>query len=73
MPRNPNNSNQFIAGQLPQIKFKGKKYFVDGRSKQVRNVENHNDQLDVCYDENIWNNLTGQAKNIIKYEFHGVK
>jgi len=72
MPRNPENINEFIAGQLPVIKFKRKNYFVDGRMKIVRNVKNFMDELDVESDE-IWNRLRKKTRNIICFEFHGSK
>lgn len=73
MPRNTDNSNEFIAGELPVITFNGQRYVVDGRAKQVRNARDFTQELDVCYDDNIWDNLSKQAKSVIKYEFHGVK
>jgi len=70
MPRNPENINEFIAGQLPVIKFNKKDYYVDGRMKTVRNVKNFMDELDV---DSVWEKLTKQDRNVICFEFHGSK
>ena len=70
MPRNPENNNEFIAGQLPVITFKKKSYYVDGRLKVVRNVKDFSDELDT---DAVWHKLSKEKRNIICYEFHGSK
>jgi len=39
MPRNPENISEFIAGQLPVIKFNKKDYYVDGRMKNCKECQ----------------------------------
>ena len=73
MPRNPNNPSEFIAGKLPLITYNSQQYVVDGRLKQVRCMNDFSQCLDVAYDQNIWDNLSQDAKTVIQYEFHGVK
>ena len=43
MPRNPNNPDEFVAGQLPKIMCNNKQYYVDGRMQQIRNVDDYSD------------------------------
>lgn len=69
MPRNPNNINEFIAGVLPTITFEGKKYYVDGRLKEMRNI---NDFMDKIYDhDEVFEKLSKKDISIICYEFEG--
>lgn len=70
MPRSQENTNEFIAGELPVITFKNKKYYVDGRLKVVRNVKDFSDEL---YVDEVWNRLSKEKRNIICFEFHGSK
>lgn len=76
MPRNPHNRNEFIAGVLPSIQIKDpstgltKSYFVDGRLEELRNVDDFMDKI-TCVDDDIWELLSQQSKNIIVYEFYG--
>lgn len=76
MPRNPINRNEFIAGVLPTVKIEDpntgltKSYFVDGRLEELRNVDDFMDKI-TCVDDDIWDLLSQQSKNIIVYEFYG--
>lgn len=76
MPRNPINRNEFIAGVLPTVKIQDpntgltKSYFVDGRLEELRNVDDFMDKI-TCVDNDIWDLLSQQSKNIIVYEFYG--
>lgn len=70
MPRSKTNRDEFFAGVLPKIKFQDKEYFVDGRLKQLRNVEDFNDTLDESEDE-VWEQLSQEAKDVIVYEYYG--
>lgn len=70
MPRNPNNRNEFIAGMLPVVEIEGKKFYVDGRLEQLRNVEDFNDSIN-CVDDDIWELLSPKDRNIVIYEFMG--
>lgn len=76
MPRNPINRNEFIAGVLPTVKIQDpntgltKSYFVDGRLEELRNVDDFMDKI-TCVDDDIWDLLSQQSKNIIVYEFYG--
>ena len=69
MPRSK-KTNQFVAGPLPVIKYKNKKYFVDGRMQEVRNVNDFTDVLDVD-DDPVWDKLSKESKKVIEFEFHG--
>ena len=77
MPRNPNNRNEFIAGNLRVISFNRKRYFVDGRMKELRNVNDFMDKIIIP--ENVLVRdyrqgsvrLSKQAQRIINYEFFG--
>jgi len=69
MPRNPNNINEFIAGVLPTITFEGKKYYVDGRLKEMRQVDDHFDKI--YDDDEVWEKLSKKDKSIICFEFAG--
>ena len=69
MPRNPNNSSEFIAGQLPKIKHKGKEYFVDGRMKELRNVSHPMDKFD---GDSEFYSLSKKKQDIIIFEFYGI-
>ena len=76
MPRNPKDSNEFIAGQLPVVTYKKNKYYVDGRMKELRNVEDHTKRFG-CEDvpdliNLMEKNLSPSDLAIIKYEFFGV-
>lgn len=71
MPRNQNNPNEFIAGVLPTISYNGNKYFVDGRLREMRNV---NDFMDKIYDtDEVFDNISQEDISIICYEFEGSK
>ena len=71
MPRSKDGQT-FIAGVLPTITVNNKKYFVDGRMKQLRNIDDFNDNFeDIEYDEETWNSLSEKDKKIIVFEFHG--
>jgi len=69
MPRNPNNTNEFIAGPLPTITYLNKKYFVDGRMKQIRQTEDFTNILPD--NDETWSRLTRKDKEIICFEFYG--
>jgi len=71
MPRNPENPDEFIAGKLPEITHNGKQYYVDGRMKELRNTEDHADKISAD-DEETWQRLTRQQKEIIVFQFYGV-
>jgi hypothetical protein len=70
MPRCKTKSNQFVAGMLPTINFNNKKYFVDGRLEQLRNVNDFSDSIN-CVDDDIFNLLSNTDKTILIYEFTG--
>ncbi len=71
MPRNQTNSNEFFAGILPTISFQDKKYFVDGRIKEMRNTEDFFDKLEDT--DEVWELLSKEDKAIICYEYHGAR
>jgi hypothetical protein len=76
MPRNPENKNEFIAGMLPTVSIKHPStglttsYFVDGRLQELRNVDDFMDKI-TCVDDDVWELLSPQARNIIVYEYYG--
>ena len=76
MPRNPNNRNEFIAGQLPTVSINHPQtklkinYYVDGRMQELRNVNDFSDRI-TCVDDDIWELLSAKDRNIITYEFMG--
>jgi hypothetical protein len=70
MPRCKTNSNQFVAGMLPTINFNNKKYFVDGRLEQLRNINDFSDSINFV-DDDIFNLLSNTDKTILIYEFTG--
>lgn len=71
MPRSQDNPNEFIAGVLPTITYQGKKYFVDGRLKEMRNVD---DFFDKIYDtDEVFEQLAKEDISIVCYEFEGAK
>ena len=69
MPRNPQNPSEFIAGPLPVIEYNGKKYYVDGRMEQVRNVEDFSDILEPS--EEVAQGMSAEAEKIIMFEMYG--
>ena len=69
MPRSKQNRDEFVAGALPTITYDNKKYFVDGRLKQLRNTEDFMDKLET--DDEVWDKLSIADKNVITYEFYG--
>jgi len=76
MPRNPENSNEFIAGQLPIVTFKRKKYYVDGRMKELRNVKDFMDRFecrDISDESVLARNMSLSDLAILNYEFFGIK
>lgn len=76
MPRNPDNRNEFIAGKLPIVTFKRKKYYVDGRMMELRNVKDFMDKLE-CRDISDVNkfakNMSNSDLTILNYEFFAIK
>jgi hypothetical protein len=76
MPRNPNNSSEFIAGMLPTIQITHPEtkltttYFVDGRLQELRNVNDFMDRI-TCVDDDVWELLSPKDRNILLYEFEG--
>lgn len=76
MPRNPNNSSEFIAGMLPTVQITHPKtkltttYFVDGRLQELRNVNDFMDKI-TCVDDDVWELLSTKDRNILLYEFEG--
>lgn len=76
MPRNPKNRNEFVAGILPTVKLTDPKtgltktYFVDGRLEELRNVDDFMDKI-TCVEDEIWEQLSNEHRNIICYEFMG--
>ena len=78
MPRNPSNSNEFIAGMLPMISIKHPikekviSYFVDGRLQELRNVDDFMDRI-TCIDDDVWDLMSNKDRSIITYEFYGEK
>lgn len=69
MPRNQ-KTNEFEAGALRTITYKKEKYFVDGRLKQVRNIEDFMDVLDV-EDDAIFDALSREDRDTVVGEFYG--
>jgi len=70
MPRNPSNSNEFVAGALPVVSIGKKKFYVDGRLQELRNTNNFMDKIDYFEDE-LWDKLPVKVQKVILYEFHG--
>jgi hypothetical protein len=76
MPRNPENKNEFIAGMLPIVNIKHPEtgatvtYFVDGRMQELRNVNDFMDKI-TCFDDDVWELLSPEARNTIVYEYFG--
>ncbi len=76
MPRNPKNRNEFIAGALPTVKLIHPEtglettYYVDGRLEELRNVNDFMDCIK-CVDDDVWELLSPQDRNIVAYELMG--
>jgi len=68
MPRSK-KTNEFVAGPLPTITYKGEKYFVDGRMREVRHTKDFSKTLDVDYDASI--KLSKKDSKIVRWEFIG--
>lgn len=69
MPRSKANPEQFETGALPKITVSNQTYFVDGRMKELRNVNDFMDKPQV--NDNFWARLTKDQKSIVKFEFYG--
>lgn len=69
MPRNK-ETNEFEAGMLRTITYKGQKYFVDGRLKECRNVYEHWTKLDVD-NQNIFDALSKEDQETVVGEYYG--
>jgi len=63
MPRDK-VTREFVAGVLHTITFQCKKYFVDGRLKECRSVDEHWVKLDPC-DEDVYNLLSEEVSNML--------
>lgn len=78
MPRSKTNREEFVAGVLPTIKIKHPikgqtiSYFVDGRLKELRNVDDFMDKI-TCVDDDVWELLSKGDRQTITYEFYGDK
>lgn len=78
MPRSKTNREEFVAGVLPIIQINhpvlGKKisYFVDGRLRELRNVDDFMDKI-TCVDDDVWELLSSNDRKTITYEFYGDK
>ena len=76
MPRSKTNKEEFVAGILPVIRLKHPargqvlSYFVDGRLKELRNVDDFMDKI-TCVDDDVWDLLSRNDRNVITYEFYG--
>ena len=68
MPRNKDNPKEFIAGALPQVKFNKKNYFIDGRMKELRNVNDFMDKIKVDYE---YDYLPKRVQKEIYFECYG--
>ena len=67
MPRNPNNREQWVAGQLPIVTLNNRQYYVDGRLQELRNIDEF---MDVLRAEDI-ESITETDRKVINYEFYG--
>lgn len=72
MPRNPQNPEEFIAGQLPIVAIGRKSYYVDGRMRMLRNTANFMDSITGWTDKE-WESLPPNVRKVIAYEFYGEK
>lgn len=72
MPRNPDNRNEFIAGKLPIVKFENDKFFVDGRMRELRNINDFSHKITEEDFLSIKNKFKRKDLGIIQYEFEGV-
>lgn len=70
MPRSKTNRNEFEAGMLPIVTINDRKYYVDGRLEQLRNVNDFMDRITYFNDE-VWESISKQDQAIIVYEFTG--
>lgn len=76
MPRNPNNSDEFVAGILPTVQIKNpdtgsvNSYFVDGRLQELRNVNDFMDKI-TSFDDKEWDLIPDKVRSVILYEFYG--
>ena len=72
MSRSKTNPREFEispTGMLPTITFNNNKYYVDGRLREMRNV---NDFMDKIYDtDEVFEQLSREDIAIICYEFEG--
>ena len=64
MPRNK-ITNQFEAGMLPIVTVGKKKYYVDGRLQELRNVNDFSDTL------TDFNSLSEESIRVVAFEFYG--
>lgn len=69
MPRNK-ETNEFEAGMLRTITYNGKNYFVDGRLKECRYVDDFMEKLDVD-DEEIFYALSQEDQDTVVGEYYG--
>jgi len=69
MPRNK-ETNEFEAGMLRTITHNGQKYYVDGRLKECRHVDQHWVKLDVG-NEAIFYSLSQEDQDTVVGEFYG--
>ncbi len=71
MPRNPNNPQEFIAGKLPEVTFRNRKFYVDGRMRELRCVDDYS----LKYIENEFFSIESEFSKtdleIIEFEFYG--
>lgn len=77
MPRNPINHTEFIAGALPTVKIGKKEYYVDGRLKELRNVNDFSDKIDHEQFEysgiDYMQRMKKEDKCKVIYEWYGYK
>ncbi len=69
MPRNK-QTNEFEAGGLRTITHNGEKYYVDGRLKECRNVDDFMNHLDVDAEE-IFDQLSKEDQSTVVGEYYG--
>jgi len=72
MPRNPNNPKEFIAGKLPEVTFKNEKFFVDGRMKELRNINNHSHKINEDDLLSVHVHFSRKDLGVIQFEFEGI-
>lgn len=69
MPRNK-ETNELEAGMLRTITYNGQKYYVDGRLRECRHVDEHWTKLNVDEDE-IFYALSQEDQDTVVGEYYG--